>query len=222
MGSIYLVAPVGDPEPLATMKPFLYRALDAGIRRFVFLSSSAIAERGPALGQVHHFLKGSVPALTVLRPTWFMQSFSEGQHISSIRSQGIIYSATDNGRVPFIDAGDIAAVAAEVLLRPSNSCEDLVLTGPDLLSCDDVATIISRVAGYPVKHHGITSCELSQRYHQAGMPSQYAQVLAELDARIAAGSENRLTDEVLRITGRPPTSFQQFAEEAGSAWKRAA
>ena len=54
------------------------------------------------------------------------------------------------------------------------------------------------------------------------MPSQYAQVLAELDARIAAGSENRLTDEVLRIIGRPPTSFQQFAEEAGSAWKRAA
>jgi len=36
----------------------------------------------------------------------------------SVRAEGVIYAPIGEGRVPFIDARDIAAVAAEVLLHP--------------------------------------------------------------------------------------------------------
>ncbi len=54
---------------------------------------------------------------TILRPHAFMQNWL-GEIADSVRAAGIIESPIGDGRVPFIDTRDIAAVAAEVLLHP--------------------------------------------------------------------------------------------------------
>ena len=41
-------------------------------------------------------------------------------------------------------------------------------------------------------------------------------MLAALDALIASGAEDRVTDDVLRLSGTPPSSFEKFA--AGTRW----
>ncbi|WP_411977452.1 hypothetical protein [Streptomyces decoyicus] len=46
---------------------------------------------------------------------------------------------------------------------------------------------------------------------------QFAALLAGLDRAIADGAEDRVTDTVERLTGRPPRSFRAFAEEHGHA-----
>ena len=94
VGAVYLVAPPGEGDPLAAMEPFLRRALAAGVRRYVLLSSSFLPEGGPLMGQVHSFLRAMALEWTVLRPTWFMQNFSEQQHLPSIRDEGTIPGAT--------------------------------------------------------------------------------------------------------------------------------
>lgn len=66
---VYLVPPVGDSDPAATMLPFLRRARTAGVRRAVLLSSSAIPEGGPAVGTVHRALPGLFGQWAVLRPS---------------------------------------------------------------------------------------------------------------------------------------------------------
>lgn len=219
IASVYLVAP-DSADPLEAMRPFLDFALQSGVQRFVFLSSSSLDEGGPMHGQVHRYLKQHAPEWVVLRPTWFMQNFSELQHRATIVQEGLIFSATNDGQIPFIDAGDIAAVAAEALTRKSLPSGDFVLTGPELLTYDQVAATIASVAGYSVQHRRLTQQELAQKFVIAGMPASYADFLASLDARIAGGSEARLTDEVERITGHAPKSFNTFAIEARSAWTR--
>ncbi|MFY0576538.1 NAD(P)H-binding protein [Cystobacter fuscus] len=77
---VYRVAPVGDTDPLPSMSAFVERARAAGVRRFVLLSASSLPEGGPAMGGVHRLLRETAPEWTVLRPSWFMQNFSEGQH----------------------------------------------------------------------------------------------------------------------------------------------
>ena len=52
---IFLLPPLGSLAPLEVMQPFIERALNAGARRFVLLSSSLIEEGGPATGAVHAF-----------------------------------------------------------------------------------------------------------------------------------------------------------------------
>jgi ergot alkaloid biosynthesis protein len=220
VGAVYLLAPTNATDVLAAMRPFLEKALTEGVEKFVLLSASMLEEGGPMMGAVHAFLKSQAPQWAVLRPTWFMQNFSEQQHLLPIREEDAIYSATEDGRVPFIDADDIAAVATHALLSADFPNGDLVLTGPETLSYDDVAAILSQTLGRTVTHRRISEKQLSERFQSQGMTTEYANVLAAMDTAIARGGEDRVTDEVRRVTGHSPTNFQKFAFQNWEVWRR--
>lgn len=216
--AIYLLAPANVAEPLDVMKPFIDYAVDKGVKRFVLLSASSLPKGGPMMGAVHAYLEETVPEWTALRPTWFMQNFSEQQHLETILSEGAIYSATDNGRVPFIDADDIASVAAVALTREEPLNRDVILTGPSAITYDDVASTISRVINKPVEHIKLTEDQLRQRFIDSGMELIYANVLSAMDTAISLGSEENCSNEVKNLTGKDPISFLDFAEQARVNW----
>ncbi|MGW7330323.1 NmrA family NAD(P)-binding protein [Streptomyces sp. NPDC054840] len=215
--SVYLVPPVGDPDPAAVMLPFLDRARAAGVRRAVLLSSSAITEGGPAVGQVHRALPGLFEEWAVLRPSWFMQNFTGTHaHADSIRADGVILTAAGTGRVGFVDADDIAAVAARALTDDRAPDTDLVLTGPEALSHDDIAALLTEVTGRQVVHHQLTYEAMRDRLATV-IPPAFAAMLAAMDRSIAEGAEDRTTDTVHRLTGRPPRDFRAVAVRELSA-----
>lgn len=209
---VYLVPPVGDSDPAATMLPFLHEARAAGVHRAVLLSSSAIPEGGPAVGQVHQALPDLFEQWAVLRPSWFMQNFTGTHaHARSIRDEGIIWTATESGRVGFVDAEDIAAVAVRALTDEQAPDTDLVLTGPEALGHDDIATIITEVTGRPVVHQRLSYEQLRDRL-TLQVPVEFAAMLAGMDRAIAEGAEDRVTGTVHRLTGRPPRAFRSLLE----------
>ncbi|WP_299409892.1 ergot alkaloid biosynthesis protein [uncultured Roseobacter sp.] len=219
VSSIYLVAPSGVAEPLPAMIPFMELAIRAGVKRFVLLSASSLEAGGPMMGAVHAWLRDHAPEWVVLRPTWFMQNFLEGQLLAPIRDQSAIHTATGRGRVGFIDAEDIAAVAVEALSQNEFASGDLVLTGPAALSYDDVAKTLAEATQNPVTHHNLSEAELSARHMAAGLPEAYATTLAAMDTSIAQGSEDRVTENVFRVTGRQPSSLAEFATRNKAAWR---
>jgi ergot alkaloid biosynthesis protein len=215
---VYLVAPpVEDPYPVMTS--FARRAMDRGVRRFVLLSASSLPEGGPMMGAVHRSLRETAAEWAVLRPTWFMQNFSEGPHATTIREEGRIYSATGAGRVPFVDAVDIAEVAYRALTDELSHNTDHLITGPRALTYAEAADAIGEAMGRPVAHVNLTESELAEHWVRHGLPPEYAGLLAAMDIAIAKGSEDRTTDTVLRVTGRPPKDFREFARESAEAWK---
>jgi uncharacterized protein YbjT (DUF2867 family) len=214
----YLVAPRGRTDVLATMQPGLEAALAASVRRFVLLSASTLPEGGPLKGEVHAWLRANAADWAVLRPSWFMQNFSEAHHLASIREEGAIYSAAADGRIAFIDAEDIANCAVAALLAPDAANRDHVLTGPQALSYDEVAAILANVAGRPVRHVRLAPEELA-RHFAHGLPQVYAEALAAMDVDLAAGIEDRTTDTVRDLTGTPPVAFARFAARSANAWR---
>lgn len=209
---VYLVPPVGDADPAAVMLPFLERARTAGVERAVLLGSSAIPEGGPAVGAVHQALPGLFDQWAVLRPSWFMQNFTGTHaHALSIREDGVLRTATGSGRVGFVDAEDIAAVAAHALTDDHAPNTDLLLTGPEALSYDDVATIVTEVTGRSVVHRRLSREEMRDRL-AARIPAEFAAMLADMDRAIAEGAEDRVTDTVQRVTGRPARTFRALVE----------
>ncbi|BDM74499.1 oxidoreductase (plasmid) [Streptomyces nigrescens] len=214
---VYLIPPLGDSDPAATMLPFLQQAHSVGVRRAVLLSSSAIPEGGPAVGTVHQALPDLFAHWAVLRPSWFMQNFTGTHaHALSIRKDGTIWTATGSGRIGFVDAEDIAAVAVRALTDEHAPNTDLLLTGPEALSHDDIATTITEVTGRPVTHRRLSYDQLRDRL-TALMPGEFAALLADMDRAIAQGAEDRTTDTVQRLTGRPPRTFRALLErEMGS------
>ncbi|KQT45738.1 hypothetical protein ASG47_12360 [Devosia sp. Leaf420] len=208
VSKIYLVAPTDTSEPLAVMLPFLEQAIEGGVEKFVLLSASSLPRGGPMMGAVHEWLAEQDVNWSVLRPTWFMQNFVT-QHLSSIHEDNAIYSATGQGRVPFIDASDIAAVAARVLLDSSLvQNADIVLTGPQSLTYADVAAVLSKISGRTIRHINLTPEQLAARHRANGLPDDYATTLALMDAAIAEGSEDRVSAGVADITGRAPNDLE--------------
>jgi ergot alkaloid biosynthesis protein len=214
---MYLVAPAMVEDPSKLMLPFIERALERGVRRVVLLSSSALPEGTPGLGTVHRMIRERVPEWTVLQPSWFMQNFMEARHLhgASLQRDGLLVTCTGEGRVGFVDARDIAEVAVRALADPTSHDTAHVITGPQALRYDDVAAILSRVSGRPVRHVHVSPDEAVRHMMAAGIPERYARLLAQLDEAIQQGAEGRVTDTVLRVTGREPRSFEAFVKRSG-------
>ncbi|WP_432460722.1 ergot alkaloid biosynthesis protein [Agarivorans sp. QJM3NY_25] len=217
--ALYIVAPTNSSEHGTLMLPILEQAIVQGVQRFVLLSASSLQAGGPMMGEVHAWLIKHAPEWAVLRPTWFMQNFSEQQHLPTICDEQAIYSATGMGRVGFIDAQDIAEVAVAALVAETAWNNDFILTGPDAMTYGDVANTLNEALDYPVSHINLTSAQLVERFQQQGMDQNYAQIMASMDAAIARGSEDKVTDNVETLTGRKPTCFADFVAREIQRWQ---
>jgi uncharacterized protein YbjT (DUF2867 family) len=209
---MYLVPPIRDPDPQNVMLPFLDLARAAGVRRAVLLSNSLVSAGGPMTGTVHAAIADGFDEWAVLRPTWFMQNVTGGHaHATSIRATSAIATSAGAGRAGFVDAGDIAQVAVETLLAPAAANTDLILTGPESLSYDDVAAILTETSGRTITHKRLDPADQPAYYEALGVPEITARFLVGMDWVIASGSEDRTTDTVERLTAIPPRSFRDFA-----------
>lgn len=208
-GAVYLIAPTGVADPASLVESLLHEAVESGVRRIVLLSSSAVTAETPGFGALPLLVRTMSPEWTVLRPSWFMNNFTGDHPVAQGVRAGEIVTATGSGRVGFVDAEDIAAVAVRALTdeRPHNT--DHLITGPEALSYAEAAAIIADVTGKPVTHRAVGAPELINRL--SSLPREYAAVLAAMDVAIAAGAEDRVTDTVTRVTGRPPQDFRTFA-----------
>ncbi|KAK4248490.1 hypothetical protein C7999DRAFT_13616 [Corynascus novoguineensis] len=223
IAAVFLVAPTSvDSDRL--LSDLIDVAREAGrVRRFVLLSASPLDKGGPAMGQAHAYLdelgqRGEVE-WACLRPTWFQQNFvTQAAHVKSIREEGKIYSATGDGKIPWVSADDIAAVAVRTLTDERAHNTDYLILGPDLLSYGDIATILSDVLGRKIVHVNLTTAELEKRHQESGIPEEYAKMLAAMDTPIRAGSENRTNDVILRITGAAPRKFRDLADSVQDVW----
>ena len=218
--SIYLVAPAAVADAYSRMTAFLQSAMRQGARRFVLLSMASLPAGGPGPGQVHQWLKDNSEDWAVLCPTAFMQNFSEGPFVASIRAEDTIYSNTGEGRVPFISAVDIARAALAALTAPDALNSDFTLTGDASISYDRVAELIGQACGRRISHTHISTAAMTQRFVDRGLPEPTAMFLAAGYQTIADGAQDRIADGFRTLTGEPATTFQAFAEANAEAWKR--
>ncbi|MEU0880203.1 ergot alkaloid biosynthesis protein [Lentzea sp. NPDC005914] len=206
VGRVYLIPPVGVADPAPVVESFLARARQ--VRRVVLLSSSAVPEGATGMGALPALVR-TMPEWAVLRPSWFMQNFTGDHPVAAGVRDGEIVTGTGDGRVGFVDAADIAAVAARALTDPLPHNTDHLITGPEALSYADAAAILTEVTGKPVRHRSVSTEEMTERF-AVGLPREFAAVLARLDEDIRGGAEDRVTTTVEDVTGRPARSFREF------------
>ncbi|KAK0189538.1 hypothetical protein F5146DRAFT_1138937 [Armillaria mellea] len=206
---VYLVTPAGSTDPLPHVKPFIDLAVQKGVKRFVLLSASALEPGQPPMGKVHEYLLLLKVDYAVIRPSWFFENFST-LHLPSIKGQNTIFTASADGKIGFISADDIADLAVSTLTDEKSHNTDHILTGPELLSYDDVAAIFSEVLGRKITHTRITIEELQKRYLAFGLPEDYAVNLSSLDDLNANGGEERLFVAPKKIAGK--RTLRNFVE----------
>ncbi len=218
---MYLIAPgVADPSP--QMIAFIKRALHTGVRRIVLQTASCIAVNDPGMGAVHKAVETLAPEWAVLRPSWFMQNFTNTEthfYAASIKNEQTL-AAFDEGRVAFVDAEDIAEVAVHALIDEHPHNTEHIITGPQALSYAEVAKIISAAAKRPIRFVSVQSEGFQAQVISMGYGADYATFLSHLEETwVRSGQEDRVTPTVERITGRPPRSLADFAAASAHIWQ---
>lgn len=221
--SLYLVPPdfIEDLAPIVA--PFLAAAVHRGVRHVVLISSmgAAFSAEPPASGRLRleAAVRESGLAWTILRPSGFMQNFSEGFLLPAVR-HGAIPNPAGDGKVAMVDAGDIAAVAAAVLANGgAHAGQTYDVTGPALLDFTEAAAIIARAAGRPVASRPMSPPEFRTMLESAGVPPDYAAMLLRDQEAIRDGEAAVVTDSVARIGGSYHIDFSTYAANAAPAWR---
>lgn len=190
-----------------------------GVKHVVKLSALGASPRTKSPLAHEHWiaeqaLEESAMTWTILRPHVFMQNWL-GEVADTVRSEGAIYAAIGEGRVPFIDARDIAAVAAESLLHPEkHSGQRYVLTGGEAVGYDALASAIAKAIDKPVIYKSLSMDEMRARMEKQGMGTEMIDSYLALAAyQKAGGPTERVSESVREVLGRKPRTIQDFATD---------
>ena len=150
-----------------------------------------------------------VPYRAVTSPS-FMDNLL--RQVESIKTQGVFsLPVTGDLRQPSASTRDIAGTAARLLLDQSwNGVGSVPVLGPEDLSYNDMATIMSEVLDKPVRFQEIPGEVFKARLLQRGMSEAMAQANLDMWSAYGRGLD---TAESRTPQSTTPTSFRQWCEE---------
>jgi uncharacterized protein YbjT (DUF2867 family) len=197
MDAVFLVSsPAPDQVELETNA--IDAAERAGVVRIVKVSNIPIAGLESGLHGNHRAIErrldASSCAVTVLQPSFFASVVDKQRDLIA---QGKLVLPTGRGKIAWIDPYDIAAVAAEALLR-ADSDGPLHLTGPEALDGDEVAARLG------VRRLDPPLGRWRDAAVASGLDPWLADSTVHLYEAVADGALAETTSTVARVLGRPP------------------
>ena len=217
---VFMLAAPTDPAADQSLGRVIELARSSAAERMVLVTSLRIKDPRDAGGFLwgEKALQESGIAYTILRPGWFMQSFSSGFILAIIKQRNLLSLPAGRGRIGLIDARDIAACAACALTEPGHHGQTYLLTGGETLGLLEIAQIIAEVRGQPLPYADVSMEELQQIVAEGdGYPGPIEHMTPFFNA-VRDGLWDVSFDTVAKLTGRPPISFAQFAKEHAAVW----
>jgi uncharacterized protein YbjT (DUF2867 family) len=217
----FLMVPPGFADHYKVLAPLIAEARRRGLERVVLMTAMGANLADTPFRKAEEALKASGLGYAIVRPNWFMQNFNTFW-LAGIRDEGVIRLPVGKGRTSFIDARDIAAVAAQLLTAPQLEDIELDVTGPTALDHDEVARILSMATNRPVRFENVEPEVLGKGLVAAGVPADYAAFLLQILALVKQNHAARVTPTVRDVLGREPIGFGQYAREHRELFKQAA
>lgn len=133
------------------------------------------------------------------------------RQLSTMREQGVFFGASHaDHKVPLVAAVDVAAVAASLLRdRSWVGSETLPLLGPEDVSPNDQAAILSEVLGRPVRYQETSTEELRAMMLRRGASAGMAQAMVDMTIAKNAGIDGMIPRTVENST---PTTFRAWCQ----------
>ena len=171
--------------------------------------------------QAEKMIVGSGIPYTFLRPNAFMQNFVNFySHI--IKEKGILSVPAKDGKVSFVDARDIAAVAVQVLIGNNDgkyNSKTYDITGPEAISYNDAVNILSEQVGRKISYVDVSKDDAIKAMKDIDLDEWLIDIILEGYNNLRKGYFSPVTTVVEEITGRKPISFNEFAKEHAEVFR---
>jgi len=198
-------------------------AREAGLTQVVKLSAFGASPHSNSLiGRLHHQIENELEQSglewTMLRPHHFSQNLLS--QAGNIIKDGVVYSSSGDGKIPFVDARDIAAVAVVTLTQPGHAGKKYVITGGEKLSYRQATEILSKAIGKPLRFVDEPFDQARARLTKEGQPPLLVDSLLAIAAyQRGGGPTETMTTVVKDLTGKPPRTFAEFAHDYADAFR---
>jgi uncharacterized protein YbjT (DUF2867 family) len=208
--TVLMVSGEEDARRVELHRAFVEAAVEAGVRHLVYTSFVGAGDAsGFLLGRDHgateQIIRDAGLDFTFLRDNFYAEEFPRYAD-----ENGVIRGPAGTGRVALVSRRDVAEVAALVLRDPATHARrSYDLTGPEALTLDEVAAILTQVTGRPHRFVDESMEEARASRSHYGAPEWLVDAWISTYTAIRDGELEDVSDDVPRLLGRPATSFAE-------------
>ncbi|GAB4058855.1 SDR family oxidoreductase [Catellatospora paridis] len=209
--TVFMVSGAESAERVDDHRTFIDAAVEAGVRRLVYTSFfGARPDATFTLARDHwateQHLRGTPLAWTFLRNNLYLEMLP-----MFAGRDGVLRGPAGQGRVAGVSIGDVAGVAALVLREPGrHDAQTYELSGPQALTLEQVAEIITFVTGRQTSYHDETVEEAYASRAAYGAPDWQVEAWVSTYLAIARGELASTTGTVERLTNAPGVNLEEL------------
>ncbi|MCG6920918.1 MAG: SDR family oxidoreductase [Acidobacteria bacterium] len=211
----FLLTPVTNQLGSMT-RAFVDAAKQAGVRHVVKLSAIGAGPESIALGRQHgageEVIQSSGLDWTMLQPNSFAQNFVNYYGVDPAGDCTVSLPLGD-GKASWIDARDVAEVAAAVLTDDGHNGKTYVLTGPTALSAAEALATLGEALGHTYTYVDVSEDESRRAMDEAGIPAWLIDAYSELNAVIKNGYASGVAPGMREVLDREGRTFAEFARD---------
>lgn len=198
-------------------KNFIDAAKESGVKYIVkYSAAGADPDSRSALlrrhGKSEQYLKDSGLRYSIVRPNIFMQNFVS-YFGSDIRENRKIYLPLNKAKCGYIDVRDTTRLIAKIITQNGHKKKIYDITGPESLSCGDLAELFSNALGKKVTYEDIKPKEFKKRMSESGVTEREAEEYTELYKLLSDGICDEVTDWIYKVTEKQPRTFDEFLDD---------
>lgn len=216
---LLMVSAAESADRLGQHLTFVDAAAAAGVEHIVYTSFyGAASDCTFTLGRDHYATEQRIRA-SGMRFTFLRDNFYADFMPALAGPDGVIRGPAGDGRVAAVAVEDVADAATAVLLDAAEHAGATYgLTGPEALTLDDVAAIVSAELGRPITYYAETLEEAYASRASYGAPDWQVDAWVSTYTAIAEGEVAAVTGDVPRLTGHPATSLAELLRQGRSAY----
>lgn len=221
-GHLFLMRPPAIADVQNNINPFVDFARERGVDHVVFLSvAGAGKNKVVPHRKVEDHLRLRGDHHTNLRPGFFAQNLQSAYRQDIVDDDRIYVPAGRKQPVNWIDARDIAEVAALVLAEPElHRGQSYTLAGPGAVPWSEVTEALTSALGRTIVYEPASVLGYVRHLSRRGLPrgAIMVQTILHLQLRFGQGATEDPTLE--RLLGRPGRTVRQYIQDHAELWAR--
>ena len=207
---------------LSLEKQLVDSAKQAGAKRVVKMSSiEATPDATSPIPKLHleseEYIKQSGLNWTMIKPNFYMQNLLASA--GTIKDQGKIFLPMGEGKTGMIDTTDVGKVLAKVLSEDGHESMNHEITGPEILSFNEVAEIFSKGLDKQVDYVDVPLAAYKETLGQFLTNQWHLDAVIDLFKGIADGGIEEKTDTYSELMGESPKPLSEFISENSFIFK---
>lgn len=205
---------VGEPgKRLAQHRAAIAAAAAAGASQILYTSMPEPGPGSPILFAPDHLgseeaVKATGVPYVIFRNAWYFENLLPS--LPQVVASGQWFTSAGDGRTAYVARDDIARAIAAVLAAPVGDSATYTLTGDEALTTDEIAALVSAIAGKEIAVIQVSDAELQAGLEKAGLPAPIAALLTSFDANTRSGRIAATTDDTRKLGGHAPARLEDF------------